>query len=236
MAALMKYLIVDDEEIDRMAIETQADKFPFLHKIAACSNPIEALELIHQFKPDIIFADIEMPGMTGLELVRCLSGLVPAPVFITSFPDFALEGYEMEAFDYLLKPLNPERFARCVLRLRDFFELRAKAFAFDKDQETDSIIIKQGYDKHKISLHEILYLEAMKDYMRIVTASRQYLILGTLTSMHDSLPPEKFIRIHRSFIVRRDRIESIKGNRLFLQNYELPVGKIYKHLLNEILQ
>src|SRR5262249_52565516 len=114
MTRAIKYLIVDDDDIDRMAIEAQAGKFPFFHKIAACSNPVEAIELIHSFGPDVLFVDIEMPGMTGLDLIRCLSGKVPAPVFITSHPDFALEGYEMEAFDYILKPLNSERFARCA--------------------------------------------------------------------------------------------------------------------------
>ena len=235
MTDVIKYLIVDDEDIDRMAIEVQAEKFPFLHKIAACSNAVEAIELIHRFKPDVIFADIEMPGMTGLQLVRCLSGLVPAPVFITSFPDFALEGYEMEAFDYLLKPLGPERFARCVLRLRDFFGQRAKAFAFDRGQDTDSIIIKQGYDKYKLSLHDILYLEAMKDYTRIITVSRAYLVLGTLTGMCDQLPPNKFIRIHRSYVVNRDRVQSVQGSKIQLTECQLPVGKLYKHVVGALI-
>src|SRR5689334_24923190 len=127
MSTTLKYLVVDDEEIDRLAIESQASGFSFLHKIAACSNALEAFELIKRFKPDIVFADIEMPGMNGLELIRNLSGQVPAPVFITSHPEFALDGYEVEAFDYLLKPVTNERFSKCVSRLQDFFQLRDKA-------------------------------------------------------------------------------------------------------------
>jgi DNA-binding LytR/AlgR family response regulator len=232
---MIKYLIVDDDDIDRMAIEVEAEKYPFFHKIGVCSNPVEAMELIRRFRPDTVFADIEMPGMTGLDLVRCLSGGIPAPVFITSHPDFALEGYEMEAFDYILKPLNPDRFARCAARLHDFFELRAKAFAFEKDQIRDCMVIKQGYDKFRIAVHDILYLEAMKDYTRIVTSSKPYLVLGTLTGMCNKLPQEKFVQIHRSYIVNRDKIRSIHTNKVQLDGCYLPVGKIYRSVLETLL-
>jgi DNA-binding LytR/AlgR family response regulator len=140
----------------------------------------------------------------------------------------------MEAFDYILKPLNPERFARCAARLCDFFELRAKAFAFEKDQVEDCIVIKQGYDKFKIVIHDILYLEAMKDYTRIVTPSKPYLVLGTLTGMCDKLPQEKFVRIHRSYIVNRNRIRSVHANKVQLDGCHLPVGKVYRNVLGTL--
>jgi len=233
--ASLKYLIVDDDEISRLGIEAEASRFPFLDKSASCSNALEAFEFISQFHPDIVFADIEMPGISGIELIRNLSGQIPAPVFITSHPEFAIESYEMEAFDYLLKPINSERFERCALRLRDFFQLRANAFAFTKEQESGSIIIKQGYDKYKILLHEILYLEAMKDYTRIVTQDKKYLVLGTLTGMHEKLSPGKFVRIHRSYIVNRDKINAVKGNKILINAHELPVGKLYKNVLSSML-
>jgi DNA-binding LytR/AlgR family response regulator len=232
---MIKYLIVDDDDIDRMAIEAEVEKFPFFHKIAVCSNPVEAMELIRLFQPDALFVDIEMPGITGLDLVRCLSGRIPAPVFITSHPDFALEGYEMEAFDYILKPLNPDRFARCAARLHDFFELRGKAFAFEKDQARDYMVVKQGYDKFKIVIHDILYLEAMKDYTKIVTSSKPYLVLGTLTGMCDKLPEGKFVRIHRSYVVNRDKIRSVQANKVQLDGCHLPVGKVYRSVLGTLL-
>src|SRR5580698_7907652 len=109
----LKYVIVEDDEIDRLSVETEADKFPFLKRIASCSHPLEASELIARFHPDIIFVDIEMPGMSGIQLVKQLSAEKLLPVFITSHPEFALESYEIKAFDYLLKPLTAERFARC---------------------------------------------------------------------------------------------------------------------------
>jgi DNA-binding LytR/AlgR family response regulator len=235
MQEILKYLIVDDVEIDSRAIEALASGYSFLKKVATCQHALEAIELFPILKPDILFADIEMPGSSGLELVRHLAGSVPVPVFVTSHPEFALEGFEIEAFDYILKPVNPDRFGRCVSRIRAFYELRSKSFAFDKENQSEYIVIKQGYDKYKISMHDILYLEAMKDYTRMVTLNNQYLILGTFTSMHDQLPADRFIRIHRSYIVNQHKIESVAGNRVFISGHELPVGKSYKYALEGIL-
>ncbi len=233
-ADLLRYLIVEDDEIDRLSVETEADKFPFLKRIASCSHPLEAAELITQYHPDVIFVDIEMPGITGLQLVKKLAAEKMLPVFITSHPEFAIESYEIEAFDYLLKPLTAERFARCALRLRDFCQLRHKAFAFEKEQEAGTLMIKQGYEKCKLQTQDILYLEAMKDYTRIIVPGRQYLVLATLSSMLEQLPREKFIRIHRSYVVNLDKVVRMKGNRVHLPENELPVGKLYKNALNGI--
>jgi DNA-binding LytR/AlgR family response regulator len=235
MQEILKYLIVDDVEIDSLAIEALASGYSFLKRVATCRHALEAIELIPILKPDILFADIEMPGTSGLELVRHLAGTVPVPVFVTSHPEFAFEGFEIEAFDYLLKPINPERFARCISRIDEFFDLRSKSFAFEKQAHQDTIIIKQGYDKYKIPVHDILYLEAMKDYTKIVTSTGQYLVLGTFTHMYDQLPPDRFIRIHRSYIVHQSKIESVVGSKVFISNHELPVGKSYKYALEGIL-
>jgi DNA-binding LytR/AlgR family response regulator len=232
MPDVLKYLIVDDEELDRLALENEADKFPFLKMTASCGHPLQAAELIHQYPPDIIFVDIEMPDLSGLELVKMFRSESMVPVFITSHPEFAVDSYEMEAFDYLLKPLSSERFARCANRLRDFFKLRDKAFAFDQDQETDCLIIKQGYEKHRLRITDILYLEAMKDYTRIVTTVKQYLVLAPLGSMQNKLPVEKFVRVHRSFVVQLDKINEVRGNKIYLPSAELPMGKLYKNALN----
>jgi DNA-binding LytR/AlgR family response regulator len=232
----LKYVIVDDDEIDRLAVETQASRYPFLQRLAVCSQPLEAIELIGLHQPDIVFADIEMPEISGLQLVSLLGGRVAAPVFITSHPEYAIEGYERHAFDYLLKPLSPERFEQCALRLRDFFQLRAKAFAFDRREETDTLLIKQGYERYKLYLPDVLYLEAMKDYTRIVTRHAPYLVLNTLSGMMAQLPAERFVRVHRSFIVNRDRIDAVQGTKLILGNHQLPVGKIYRQALNGIWQ
>ncbi len=233
MLPTLKYLIIDDDEIDRLAMEMEALTHPFLQKIAVCAHPLEAMELIRQTRPDIIFVDIEMPDLNGLEMVTRLAGSVPAPVFVTSHPEYALESYEKQAFDYILKPLVSERFAACARRLRDFFDLRVRAHAYDSLQQ-DELVIKQGYDKYKVRIAEILYLDAMKDYTRVVTASGQYLVLNTLTAMQEQLPGEKFIRIHRSFVVNRDHILYVQASSVRVQLFELPVSRLYKNSLKTI--
>jgi len=229
---VLKYLIIDDDEIDRAVVEAEADKFSFLQKISSCSNPIEALEIIAESNPDVIFLEIEMPGLNGIELVRKKIINTTLPVFITSHPEFALEGYELEAFDYLLKPVSSERFAACAFRLRDFCQMKVKSFAFDAQQEKNFIVIKQGYDKYRIAIQDILYLEAMRDYTRIITDAKQYLVLTTLNGIIEKLPSEIFVRIHRSYVINRNKIDAIQKNKIHIQSYELPVGKLYKHALS----
>ena len=228
----LKYIIVDDDEIDRTVVEIEATKFSFLQKIASISNLLEALEIISCSKPDVIFLDIEMPGMSGIDFLRKKNHTSALPVLISSHPEFALEGFELEAFDYLLKPVSSERFATCAFRLRDFYQMHTKAFAFDTEQENNFIIIKQGYDKYKIAISDILYLEAMKDYTKIVTTDQKYLVLSTLNGIIEKLPIEKFVRIHRSYVVNKNRVEAFQKNKVIIQAIELPVGKLYRHKLN----
>lgn len=228
----LKFVIIDDDEIDRVVIETEAAKFSFLQKIASCSHPVEAIEIISKFKPDIIFLDIEMPELSGVELIQKKITDTSLPVFVTSHPEFALESYELDAFDYLLKPVSSERFATCAFRLRDFYQMRMKSFAFDNEQENNFIIIKQGYDKYKIPIHDIIYLEAMRDYTRITTIAKQYLVLTTLNALVEKLPVSLFIRVHRSYVVNRNKIDSIQKNKLTIKSYTLPIGKLYKSALS----
>ncbi len=228
----IRYAVIDDDDIDRSVIESEAKKFSFLQKTGTFSNPVEALEIIFEAEPDVIFLDIEMPGLTGIEFLKQKPLASAIVVFITSHPEFALEGFEFNAFDYVLKPVSSERFARCALRLRDFFQMRMKSYAFDSAQEKDFIIIKQGYDKYKISLADILFLEAMKDYTKITTTAKQYLVLTTLNAMTEKLPADLFIRIHRSYVVNKNKVDAVQKNKLHIQSHELPVGKLYKHAFN----
>ena len=152
----LKYIVVDDEELALLNIEAMASSFSFLKKAGVSKNAVEGFDIISNLKPDIVFADIEMPGINGIEMVKALAGLAPAPVFITSHPEFALEGYELHVFDYLLKPVSEERFEKCVLRLKDFFDMRHNAYAFEQNQELNSIIIKQGHDKYKLDRKSVV--------------------------------------------------------------------------------
>ena len=228
----LKYVIIDDEEIDRTAVELEAGKFHFLQKIGSYSNLVEALEIISHSSPDVIFLDIEMPVISGMDFLRKENHPTFLPVLITSHPEFALEGFELEAFDYLLKPVSSERFSTCALRLLDFYQMHSKACAFDIEQENNFIMIKQGYDKYKIAINDILYVEAMKDYTKIVTTDHRYLVLSTLNGIIEKLPADKFVRIHRSYVVNKNKVEVFQKDNIKIQSTVLPIGKLYKHELN----
>ncbi len=232
MQQQLTYISVDDDELDRLHIEAMASSFSFLQNIGTSSNAVEGFEMISFLKPDIVFADIEMPGISGIRMVQQLAGEVVAPVFVTSHPEFALDSFELQVFDYLLKPVSSERFEKCALRLKEFFELRKNAFAFAKEEEHNYIVIKQGHDKYKLALDDIVYLEAMRDYTKLVTAAKNYLVLETFSNMLQQLPPQKFVRIHRSYIVNKTKIDSVQKNKINIQSEELPVGKLYKHALH----
>jgi DNA-binding LytR/AlgR family response regulator len=236
MPEKLTYLIVDDDDLDREAVRDQASVFSFLHCIAVCSQPLESVELIKRFQPDIIFADIEMGGISGLQMAGMLGGLVPAPVFITSHPEYALESYAHHAFDFIIKPLAADRFSACVHRLYDFFELRSKAAAYDVYKSRDEILIKQGHEKHRLSVPDILYLEAMKDYTRIVTTTGQYMVLNSISRMMKQLPEGRFLRIHRSFMVNSERVSIFKGDSVQVLEFELPVSRQYRNMLRRTLR
>ncbi|MBS1599041.1 MAG: response regulator transcription factor [Bacteroidetes bacterium] len=226
--SLLRYLILDDDELARLAIETEARKYSFLEKIASCAHPLEAAEIINTSHPDIVFLDIEMPDVSGLEMIRMKYLHNALPVLITSHPEFAVESYDLDAFDYLIKPISAERFARCAQRLQSFCEMRTKAWAFENEQEADCIVVKQGHDKYKLPINEILYLEAMKDYTKIKTNSGQYLVLTTLIGILDKLPRDIFVRVHRSYVVNCEKVDAVKKNTIHVQAQTLPVGKSYR--------
>ncbi len=230
----IRYLVVDDDELDRLAVLNETSKYPFLQRIAVCSSAGEAMDYIDRFKPDLVFSDIEMPGTNGLEMMRSLYGKIPAPVFITSHPEYALESFDLEIFDYLLKPLSAERFERCMTRVQDFFRLRKMVMNIDNQHgDTEYIMVKQGYERYRLHHTDILYLEAMKDYTKIITRSGQHiLVLETLSSMIRQLPGDKFMRTHRSYAVNREHINAVSHNRISILGQEIPVGKSFKHIIS----
>lgn len=230
------YLVVDDDELDRLAVIQEASKYSYLQKMGSCKNGKEAIEYVNHLKPDIVFSDIEMPETDGMEMMRSLYGKIPVPVFITSHPEFALESYDLEVFDYILKPLSPERFEKCMSRILDFFSLRKKAMNIDESEESGYIMVKQGYERHRLHHSDIVFLESMKDYTKIKTVSGQsLLVLETMGSLLQQLPEDKFRRIHRSYTVNTGMIESVAPGKINIQGRELPIGKSFKSAVSNWL-
>lgn len=225
MQSLIRCLIVDDTLLDRIAVEQACRKYDFFEVIGIYDNTSKAEK--HLFEADVIFLDIDMPQESGLDFLKRLPQS-PVCVFITSHPEYALEGFEAHAFDFLVKPLRPERFASTAARLQEYFTIKRKAQEYQTQIENEFITIREGYDTYKIRFSEILYLEALKDYTKIITPQKVYLTLANLKNFLELLPQGDFIRIHRSYAIAKNKASAFIDNQIRIENMLLPVGKTFK--------
>lgn len=227
----MKYVVVDDNEVDRLLIETYAHAHPELQLKGSFEHPLEAIEAVNQHPPDLLFLDIEMPMMNGVDFLRSLQH-PPICVFITSHPEFALEAFELFALDYVLKPITEVRFNVAVNRAKNFFEIRQNALEYKHHIEQDTIVIQEGYETHRISISDILFLEALKDYTCIFTKHRRYVTLGNISRTIEGLNLPAFTRVHRSYAINTRHIDSIADNKIRILETEIPIGKTYRNIVN----
>lgn len=226
-------VIADDDEIDRLTTLSFARQYPFLCITGCFSTAEEVLELAKKNKPDVLLLDIDMPGMSGLELRQQLID-IPACIFVTSYPDFAVESFEMSVLDFLLKPLKADRFELAMRRLQDYLLIKQKAELLDFTLGSDTLFIKDGHEHIKIQLHEVLYLEALKDYTSIVTARKKFCVLSSLGNLLKEKAFRTFIRIHRSYAVQKHFIKKITAKEVMVYDILLPVGRSYKENLEQI--
>jgi two-component system LytT family response regulator len=226
-------LIADDYEIDRLTVVAHLRKFPFLQIAGVYDNALKALEHLQKGPVDVLFLDIDMPGLSGLEL-RSRFMDIRACIFITAYPDYAVEAFEASALDFLIKPITGDRFEKAIQRVREYFDLRQKADLFEHSLGQDTIFIKEGHEKTKVKLHDILYLEALRDYTTIVTPQRKYHVLTTLGNLLNENEFRSFLRIHRSFAVQRHYVRKLDTHNVYLDNFSLPLGKAYKTDIEKI--
>jgi two-component system LytT family response regulator len=229
--AVLNSNIIDDDEIDRLTTLMYARKYPFLDIKGVFSSAKEAASALQNGSVDVLLSDIDMPEVTGLEF-RAGMMHVPACIFITAYPDYAAESFEMEAFDFLVKPIKAERFAHCMNRLQHYFELKRKAELFEYSLGSDNtVFIKDGRQQIKLNLHDIVYLEALKDYTRIVTTTKKYSVLASIGNLLLNNAFQSFLRIHRSYAVQRHFIDRVTPQQVFVRDYSLPVGRSFKDVL-----
>jgi two-component system LytT family response regulator len=227
---LLSCIIIEDDEIDRLTALAFVKKYPFLRIAGVYESASEALSA-QVADIDILFSDIDMPDVSGLQF-RARMMHIPVCIFISAYPDYAVDSFEMEAFDFLVKPLKKERFEHCINRVQNYFELKRKALLFEYSLgSSNTIFIKDGHDQVKINLHDIVYLEALKDYTRIVTTSKKYCVLSSIGNLLLETAFQSFLRIHRSYAVQRHYIDRITSQEVFLHNHSLPVGRRYKDVL-----
>lgn len=226
-------LIADDDEIDRLTVTAHLRNYPFIRIAASCDNAHQANEFLLTNPVDILFLDIDMPRLNGIEL-RSRFMDIHACVFITAYPDYAVDAFEAAALDFLVKPITGDRFARAIQRIRDYFDIRRKADLFEHSLGQDTIFIKEGHEKTKIRLHDVLYLEALRDYTTIVTPQRKYHVLTTLGNLLNEKEFRSFIRIHRSYAVQRHYVKKLDTRYVYLENISLPLGKAYRSDIEKI--
>lgn len=221
-------IIVDDSEIDRLSLLACLRRFGQFKVTGVYSSPEKALEAIDGAAIDILFLDVEMPNINGIQLRRKVQD-IPIFIFISYSPLYAAESFEITTLDYIVKPLRLERFTETVKKIEAFMELRKKVSALEALHGGNYIYIREGNTEVKINTFDILFLEAVKDYTRIVTGEKKYLVLGNLGTHINALGEEDFIRIHRSYAVQKRYVDKIRAHEIVLKNDTLlPVGKSFK--------
>jgi two-component system LytT family response regulator len=221
-------LIVDDEEIVARGIHDFAGQVPYLQPIHLCFSAFEAIKIMSEHPVDIIFTDIQMPKLSGIGFLKSLSRR-PLAVIITAFPDYALDGFELDVIDYILKPFSFERFLKACNKSRDYFELQSNSSA----KGGDYIFVKTDNRIEKIMIDDILFIEALENFVSIHTAARKYITLVSIGGMEDYLKDRNFVRVQKSFLVSASKIDGIEGNRLCIGSHRIPVSR---HLKDEVVQ
>ncbi|MBO9199612.1 MULTISPECIES: LytR/AlgR family response regulator transcription factor [Niastella] len=225
----LKCIAIDDEPLALELLQEYISRFPQLKLVHTFDDAISAVELLRNTRVDLLFIDINMPDITGIDLVRSLHEK-PIVIFTTAHKQFAIEGFELDAVDYLLKPINFDRFTRAVNKAIDYFKYKSTP----AQEENDSLFVHSEYKLVKIPLNEIEYIESLEDYIKIhITGTKPVLTLLSMKKVLEKLPADKFQRIHRSYIVAVSRVKSIQNRKVQLSTgVELPISDSYVQFIN----
>ncbi|MBO6200083.1 MAG: response regulator transcription factor [Chryseobacterium sp.] len=216
----IKCVVVDDEPLAIQLLENYVMKIPFLELVFSSENPILALEYIQKNEADLIFLDIQMPELSGINFMKIVGDKLKY-ILTTAYSEYALEGYEHNVIDYLLKPISFGRFEKSALKAQE-------RFPTNESSANSYFFVKSSGQQHKINFDEILFVESIKDYVNIKTENQEYIVLDTLKSLESQLP-ENFVRVHKSFILNLNKIEKIDVRNVFLNSgKEIPIGETYK--------
>jgi DNA-binding LytR/AlgR family response regulator len=222
-------LIVDDEQLARKLLQEFVSKVPALELKGMCKNPLEAMEIMHTQSIDILLLDIQMPELTGVEFLKTIKKR-PATIFTTAYSEYAIEGYQLDVVDYLVKPFSLDRFIMAINKAMEFIDLRIKAMEPGSAvrNETEHLLLHADHKIYKVKLNDILYIEGLKEYVSYYTREKRIIVLQSLKSIEENLPSDRFIRVHRSYIVPIDRIKSLDGNQVQIGDKLIPIGRSYK--------
>ncbi len=229
---MIKCIIVEDETLAQNVIQTHLQKTEQFELVGICNNALEANEVLTKQEVDLIFLDIQLPGMTGLNFLRNLPN-PPLVVLTTAYSEYALESYEFNVIDYLLKPISFERFSKTINKIVEG-KLFAQTVKENEKLPADHIFIKSNSKFFKVNFSEIIYIEGMKDYLKIHTTDYKLVTHQTMSEMEKILPSKQFIRVHKSYIIALAHIKSIYGNSIETGKTTIPIGINYKEKVMQL--
>jgi two-component system LytT family response regulator len=232
---MIKCIAIDDEPLALRQISDFIRKTPFLELAGECKNAFEAIDILNREAIDLMFVDINMPGLSGMDLIKSL-GNKPEVIFTTAYSEYAVEGFKVDALDYLLKPIGYNSFLKAANKARTFFETHEKA-ARITEEKGDYLFVKSEYKIVRINLGDIKYIEGMREYVRIYLENgRPVMSLMSMKSLEEKLPAERFMRVHRSFIVNLSRVSTIERGRIvFDKEVYIPVSDQYKEKFQQYI-
>ncbi len=226
----MKCIIVDDEALAREGMERYLAEVDFVEHIGSYNSALAAQSALQQQKADLMLLDINMPKLTGLNLLELLPH-PPITILATAYPNFALEGFRLNVLDYLLKPISFERFLKAMNKARDYYQLTQRQMAGQQVAPDDYFFVKHNKMLEKVLLQDILYIEGMQNYIQIYTTTRKLVVHLTFKAVEESLPPQQFFRIHKSYIVNLHHIQALNGNTVRIGGNELPLARSQREQL-----
>ncbi|MDN5288510.1 MAG: DNA-binding response regulator [Mucilaginibacter sp.] len=236
---MIKCVIIDDEPLAIEVIQSYLGRMADFELMASFTNPVDALAYVHRNKIDLVFLDIEMPLFNGLEFAKTLS-YNPAIIITTAYRDYAVESFELEAVDYLLKPIAFHRFIKAITKVTNKIAgtsaIHEDMFPGNVTGENEDLWVKVDKRLIRIAISEIFYIESLKDYIRIKTSYSEFITYHTLNGIMEKLPATKFFRIHKSYIAAIQRIDAIEGNMIMIAGKTLPIGRSYREELIEKTQ
>jgi DNA-binding LytR/AlgR family response regulator len=231
----LRCIAIDDESLALELLEDNIRQVPYLELVAGFNRPMEAMEYLQQHEIDLVFIDIQMPGITGLQFIQSLPQK-PMYILVTAYEKFALEGYNLNVVDYLLKPVAMDRFVKACNKAMDLFRLKASGSKMQAD-EPKYFFVNADYKLIKVEFTDIIWIEALKDYLKIHLHSNKNPLVTRMSmkSIEDQLPQSQFIRIHKSYIISKSAITAVKKTSVFIGDLELPVGELYRDAVSSFI-
>ena len=220
---MINCVIIDDEPLAREGMSSYVREVDFLRLTAVCENPLELTGVLDQNPVDLLFLDIQMPKMNGLDFLKVVQN-PPIVIITTAYPTYAIEGFQLNVLDYLLKPITFDRFFKSVAKAKDYYHLITRV----NDPAAGYFFIRCGSKYEKIHFSQILYIEGMQNYITLYTEKGKYVTLLYLKNLEESLDARSFIRVHKSYIVSIDKIEAIEGNEILIQSHRIPMSRNYR--------